>query len=1262
MGDFNGDGKPDIVRWLDDYTYNVLYLSTTATAPDLLVKVTSGLGATTNIIYKPLTDPSVYTKDTGAVYPYLDFQGSLYVVAKILSSNGVGGNYQTNYSYAGAKLHLTGGGFLGFRKVNVTDAQTGIVTSSTYRQDYPNHGLPASVEKRTTSGQLLNQVQNTWQNTSLGARAYHRSDLIQTLEQSWDLNGAPMPRTKTTTQYDAYANPTRITVATDDSYTTVPVKPYGNVKLTQNTYSNNATTWILGRLTRAAVTSTLPSGASATRTSAFAYEPSSGLLVQEVIEPDNPSLKLVTSYTLDVFGNRTASTVSGIDITTRSNATIFDSQGRFPITARNALGHSETRAFDPAFGNPLSLKGPNGLTTTWGYDGFGRKIQENRPDGTRSLTTYAWCDATCPTYAKYRVTSTASGEPQSIGYFDSLNREIRRATVSFDGRISIQETQHDSWGRVAATSRPYFVGEPVRWTRHQYDILGRVIQTTEPDGGVTFTEYDGLTTLVADPLDHTTQQEKNGLGQVVKTTDARNATLLFFHDSFGNLSETVDAQGNRVTIGYDLRGRKISMNDPDMGNWTYRYNVLGELVQQIDAKGQVTTLAHDALGRMTQRNEPGMTSTWQWDIAAMGIGKLAQFSANNGHSRSYGYDAFGRLIVVETIIDSSVFSLTTQYDNFSRVLKTIYPTGFALQNLYTSNGYLAEVRDATTQKPFWQARSVDAAGRVLEEVLGNGLTTRRTHDVVGRTTGIRTTTAAGAAIQNLAVRYDVAGNVLSRDDLVTRRTHTFTYDEVNRLVSDLDNNGSLLSLRYDAIGNITYKSDVGSYTYGVKPHAVTQITGPLNAALLYDANGNQTQGLGNRTVSYTSWDMPAKITRGTATLTYAYDANHERFRQVGPEGTTIYLNPRVDLGAHFEQTTFPGGSKESRHHIYAGAQVIGELVLTSTGVKTTRYFHSDQLGSVDAVTNDLGNVVARYEYQPFGSRSVIQGDANSTKHGFTGHEHLTNVGLIHMNGRVYDPVIARFLSADPTIQFPGNLQSYNRYSYVMNNPLAFTDPSGYGLFGFIGRLWHNPIVRTVLAITAAAITGQYWLPFGTFTFANTIAAGFIGGVVQTGNLTGGVNGAFSAGLFYGAGSFGAGDFGQQFGFAGKIAAHSAAGCVSAQVSGGKCGQGALASGFSAAAGPIFEHWKGTGQLVARSVVGGTASTLGGGKFANGAMTGAFAHLFTRQQYSSSDDDLFGSALDVTGKIWTAEHNHRFSLRGCRSCVWVGHGDEPQHKL
>lgn len=290
------------------------------------------------------------------------------------------------------------------------------------------------MQKQTANGALLNSVQNTWQNTAING-TYHRNDLVQTVEQSWDLNGTPMPRTKTSSSYDVYGNASQITVATDDGFTSAgAVNAYGNVKTTNNTYTNDTSNWLLGRLSRATVTSSLPGGLSATRTSAFAYQSGSGLLVQEIIEPDTPSLKLQTDYTLDAFGNRVASTVSGADIVTRSSSTTYDAQGRFAIASTNALGHKETRSFDPGFGNPLSLIGPNGLTTSWAYDGFGRKTLEKRADGTVSNFSFAFCASNCPVNAVYYTTATASGAPSSTVYFDSLNRELSKQSTGFDGR------------------------------------------------------------------------------------------------------------------------------------------------------------------------------------------------------------------------------------------------------------------------------------------------------------------------------------------------------------------------------------------------------------------------------------------------------------------------------------------------------------------------------------------------------------------------------------------------------------------------------------------------------------------------------------------------------------------------------------------------------------------------------------------------------------------------------------------------------------
>jgi len=1252
-GDFNGDGKTDLLLYYNDISSWRSVVASSNSSSRLLAAVTSGLGSVTTITYKPISDASIYTKDINAAYPYDDFQGSLYVVSQVQSSDGIGGNYATNYTYAGAKLHLTGGGFLGFRQVATNDPQTGITTTTTYSQNYPYQGLPQSVEKRSASGVLLNSAQNTWQNTAING-IYHRNDLIQTVEQSWDLNGAAMPRTKTNTAFDAYGNPVQITVATDDGYTAAgPVNPYGNVKTTTNTYFNDPVNWLLGRLVKASVTSTLANGTTATRTSAFVYASDSGLLIQETIEPDNANLKLVTDYTLDQFGNRVAIKTSGANIATRTSTTTFDAQGRFAIASTNALGHAETRTFNPGFGNPLSLTGPNGLTTYWAYDGFGRKTQESRADGTQSNFWFNFCTSNCPANAVYYMTATTSGAPTSNAYFDSLNREIRRETVGFDERVATVDKRYNNLGQVAATSRPYFPGETVYWTQFQYDILGRTVKIIEADGGVTQTAYNGLTASVTNALNHTTRQNKNGLGQVVQTVDAQGNSLAFTFDPFGNPLKTLDPKGNIITLAYDIRGRKTAMSDPDMGVWSYTYDTLGEMLTQTDAKGQTTTVSYDLLGRVVKRVEPDLTSVWTWDAATKGIGKLAAESSNNGFSRAYAYDNYGRLAQTTTTLGTSTYAQATLYDSFGRVARFVQPTGFSTLNVYNGNGYLAEVRDAASQKPFWQAQQVDASGRITLEKLGNNLYTQRTFDGMGRPTYMATGKfGVTPDIQNLYLNHDLNGNLTSRDDYAIQRGDSFVYDELDRLTSDLGPGGKILNYQYDPLGNITFKTDVGSYFYGAKPHAVTQITGNLNASLLYDANGNQTLGLNNRTVVYTAFNLPSKIVQGVNTVTFDYDANHERFRQTGPNGTTVYLNPRMDLGGHFEQTT-AAGVAESRHTVYAGGKAIAEVVTRPGGYQQTRYFHADHLGSINAVTDDNAVVLARYAFDPFGARIPLYGDVNASRHGFTGHEHLPEVGLIHMNGRVYDPVLGRFLSADPQIQFPDNLQSYNRYSYVMNNPLVFTDPSGFGLFKSIGhffsQVWHNELARTAISLAV-----MYFIPF-----PNPLISSFVGGLIQTGSVKGGLMGIANAVLSFGVGEitghnpvFGSLDYFE------NIAGHAAVGCAMAAVQGGDCGSNALGAGFGAAVSPVTP--KGIAGFVTATTVGGTASVIGGGRFANGAMTAAYGYLYNHNGSDGSDsskkfaDPMLEIAYEAAGlpRDWAASENTNFSpgavetLGGC----------------
>ena len=256
-GDFNGDGKTDIafVNGASDNAHtNIFALVSTGALPDLVSGIATGLGATFTITYQPLTNSAVYSKDTSSTYPVQDTQGPLYVVSRVDTPDGVGGSYAVSYSYAGAKADLSGRGFPGFRQMAVTDLQTNIVQTTTYRQDFPYVGLVGSTTK-SLGALALNRVTNSYQfSNASGAAAVtttgapYRVSLGQNVTSSNDLDGTPVPALTTTSQYDAYGNPTSVVTSTSDGYS----------KTTTNTYSNDRTSWYLGRLTRATVTSQAP--------------------------------------------------------------------------------------------------------------------------------------------------------------------------------------------------------------------------------------------------------------------------------------------------------------------------------------------------------------------------------------------------------------------------------------------------------------------------------------------------------------------------------------------------------------------------------------------------------------------------------------------------------------------------------------------------------------------------------------------------------------------------------------------------------------------------------------------------------------------------------------------------------------------------------------------------------------------------------------------------------------------------------------------
>lgn len=374
-------------------------------------------------------------------------------------------------------------------------------------------------------------------------------------------------------------------------------------------------------------------------------------------------------------------------------------------------------------------------------------------------------------------------------------------------------------------------------------------------------------------------------------------------------------------------------------------------------------------------------------------------------------------------------------------------------------------------------------------------------------------------------------------------------------------------------------------------------------------------------------------------------------KQVSHLGTTFYI------GSLFEKVTGTGGSPlvENRHYIMAPTGRVAVYVERNDSTHEVQYFHTDGLGSITAVTNELGQVVKRFAFDAWGKRfdvdlstyaTTLVTSANNYKvtRGFTDHEHLDDLGLIHMNGRVYDPVLGRFLSADPYVGDVGDSQEYNRYSYVGNNPLNATDPSGYF------KLWKDalgPIVQYVATAIAYYYCGPYTATLVSSAIGATIngTKGAIQGAVASwgygvggpvgysassafsGSLLNGgsIGDAFKAGVIGGAQAYFAGKIGDHFGDVGswqnelgRAVAHGALGGAVEEARGGQFRHGFYAGAVGSLAGSVvgstalgeIDGPEGMALRTAISAVaGGTASVLGGGKFANGALTAAFQHLF-----------------------------------------------------
>ncbi len=1092
-GDFNGDGKLDIATlhrtdstqsgW---YNWAAVELGR-GSVPDLLTSMANGVGGSTYVGYTPSSAWSNTMMPPGLL---VQTASSLTTCSgRDADGNGQSDCDTTNYSYQGGLWSWAERRFLGFRKVTAVLASDGSYTETYYWQKEGSISKPEVTYFRNNAGKIYSY--SAYEYAENPAPPY-TSNLIRRWDYECNLS-SKCRRTLTEMSYDVYGN-------------VVQTREWGDYDLAGDErtilrgYNPNTTKHITALPAYQNVYAGIGAGGTLLKQTLYVYDnnsnynqpPTTGNLVKEQRWLNTTGAYVERRFTFDAWGNVATETDELGNVTRHT----FDATYHvYETSTCNALNQCATQVWDTVLGQSTKVTDINGTGVHFIYDALGRKLSEWWPDKGDGIKTWSYLDWGNPNVQRVRVTEpdgTSDGLWVEF-YQDGLGRvykEVREGGGTVEKRFSGMSD------RVWKETLPYESGHTIRWIVHTYDGAMRPRETYNPDGTksevvygidgngkpyeVYYDELGNDRVVWKDTRDNVVQVREHDNGRYYYTT--------FDYDVNDKLVRVVNHAGNEIAMAFDSLGNKLAMSDPDLGDWTYTHDAAGNLLSRTDAKGQTTTYVYDALGRVTTLSSPDGTVRWYYDESGHGasLGRVTR-KVYPGGSERYTYDAAGNTIETTRCVDGTCKTFASAYDALGRLASVTYPDGEVVSYGYNHKGQLETVSGYVNYIMY------NTAGQIIQVRYANGTNNNYMYDGERKWLTDYNVFRGSTYLYNARFTYYANALVKSQSSTTNPLSHnlTYTYDGLYRLtgVSGGQNEG----YAFDAVGNLL-SGPAGSYGYGAGsagPHAVTSAGGN---SYTYDANGNMVSGAG-RTMAWTANNMLASVTQDGVTTEYAYDGGEGRIKKVvGGSDVTRYF------GKLYEEENGSGTK-----FYYAG-----DILVARQEGGTKEWFHSDRLGSVVMMTNVNGYKVKGYDYTPFGKFAGESGSADNDVT-YTGHRYEAESGLIYMGARYYDAHLGRFISPDSVIPDPENPQAYNRYSYVYNNPVNNTDPSG-----------HIPVVAAVVGVAIGAATGVLagtMLTIAIIGAACTVAGYALKspllmsiGSVLTGYAGGGILGASVAGL------------------------------------------------------------------------------------------------------------------------------------------------------
>lgn len=1091
--DFNGDGNGDYVFQAlysygenYDFFYDRFYVSSLNPGFDpLFIKnICNGLNSICSFEYKSLTDASVYTKGSYTNTDCINIQPAELSVSAFNSEDGIGGIHSLNFQYYGALLNMIGKGFLGFTGITVTDPIQQNKEISTFNLD-PNYYILIPSQKTIKDiedNELINsQFTYSYQTITNAPNKVIFPYPHETNKYDYINN----TRTKTTIGYDSFAN---LITQSDEIYPSIDAS--AQVELSNMvTYSDfvNGSAWCPSKPSNIVQTKLRNGEQSITTKKHFTYWPLGSLWTTiDYYEQDSA---VQTTYP-EYFAGMPLS--SCIHVLNRSNfdgditqQITYDDKYRFQLKVTDALGLTSSFTFDAGFGTKLTTQDANERITSYKYDGFGRNIEITDDDGVWIKSATNWFQDPLMENVLFNTQSTSNHSPSQTNFYDKLGRTLYTKSEYNDGSAAFIKKEFNEKGLLFSISEPYSVNSiPSQFTITQYDNYNRpkiITLPTQTQIVYTYPTYTyptavfpERTTIITrkNSINGTTISEtertNNASGLLVSSKDL-GGTIFYSYYSDGQLKNVTTPDDNITLITYDAYGRQSHLNDPDAGTTTYIYNALGQLQNQTDARSVSYSMSYDKAGRLLKKagsntSDPQTTNcTYTYNPASAlkgsrGLLAVIEFTdeAANSTIYNYFYDDNTRLHQKNISNSNRTFTYNYVYDNLGNLKEYSYPSSYTITFDYdVNNGALKKVLQKSDNKVIYEPCDYNARGQLEHYKIANGsIFTSLEFDDFGMPAFIKTgKNYAGAdEIQNLETYFDIfTGNLSYRKDLNYTVNgnplhETFTYDnDFKNYLQTWQVEGQIqYSMNVDnSNGNILSKSDFTSsgndYHYSPDhPHALDQVIDPL----MVPAEVEQ----------YISYNLAGKVeeiehSQQNKRLDICYNPLDERIKSIlydnNSESKTKYY-----IEGDFEVEIKQGGNERYLHFLPGGGLYISHN--NPSIADSLDYILTDYQGSWYKVIDYNGNTIDHYSFDPWGRRrnptdwtyNNIPTALNFDR-GYTGHEMLDAFGLINMNGRVYDPIVARFLSPDNYVQNPTFSHSYNRYSYCFNNPLKYTDPSGY---------------------------------------------------------------------------------------------------------------------------------------------------------------------------------------------------------------------------